>query len=150
MLRRLAPLALLLLATPALAADQHVDKTVPFAFNTWTDLGVTEGPVTLHRIRIVELRGAITKSDLFRPGNTEYLENVEIQLEYTNTATDDWDAHMDITWLDDAGRVIDGYRDDESLSDDSRHKVTTVKLSTLKYGIERAKTFSIKIRVEPD
>lgn len=143
-------LLLTFVSAPIAAADWHVEKSVPFSVGDWIPLEVTEEVLTLHRIRIAEVRGGITKSDLFRPGNTEFLDNIEIQLEFTNTSTRDWEAHLDVTWLDADGKEIDGYRDDESLDEDSRHDVTTVKLSTLKYGLARAKTLSIKIRVEPD
>lgn len=145
-------LVLALLAAPLVAETKSdtITKSVPFQLGSWIDLSFTEGPVTLHRVRLAEVRGGITKSDLFRPGNTEHLRNVEIELEYSNSSSDDWEAHLDVTWKDSEGRVIDGYRDDESLDDKSSHDHTTVKLSTLRYGIDRATTFDISIRVTPD
>ena len=49
----------------------------------WVELASTDGPVTLHRIRLVR-EGGITKSTFMRPGNSQYLADVQIQLEYTN------------------------------------------------------------------
>lgn len=138
-----------------LAAGQPVEagevsKSVPFEFDKWIDLNVTDGPCTLHRIRIVKKSGGVTKSLFARPGNSEYLEDVQIQLEYTNDATKDWEAHLTAEWLDGDGKVIDGYNDDESLDSESRADDTTVTLSTLKYGLQKAKKFNVKINFQPD
>jgi len=132
----------LALAGSARAGD--FEKKVPFAFDQWFDVNSTDGPVTLHRIRIVREK-ASAKSRIMRPGNSEYLQDVQIQLEYTNDAKRDWEARMKVEWLDDQGKAIDGYNDDENLDGDSRHDEATVTLSTLIYGLECAKTLSIKL-----
>jgi hypothetical protein len=120
------------------------EKQVPFAFDQWFDLNSHDGSATLHRIRIVREKQS-AKSRIMRPGNSEYLQDVQIQLEYTNEASRDWEVGMKVEWLDEAGKPIDGYNDDENLDSDSRHDQATVTLSTLKYGLERAKTLSIKL-----
>jgi len=140
--------AALSLALPAQAA-QNVSKQVEFALGSWIDLNVTEGPVTLHRIRLVEQSGPITKSQLFRPVGSEYLKTVQIQLEYSNSSTKDWDAYLTFEWLDAEGEVIDGYRDSESLDDREVHDLATVTLSTLRYGLAKAKTIRLTISVTP-
>ncbi len=109
----------------------------------------TDGPVTLHRIRLVR-EGGITKSSFMRPGNSQYLADVQIQLEYTNDSTNDWEAKFDLEWLDSAGVAIDGYRGQEGLDSEKRHDEQTVTLSTLKYGIDRAKKLRIRIDFQPD
>ena len=68
----------------------------------------------------------------------------------SNDATRDWQARLDIEWLDAGGTAIDGYNDRESLDSESRHDEQTVTLSTLRYGLERAKTLKIRIEFEPD
>jgi len=150
-MRRLAS-AFVLFAGCALAAiPAHagtVEKTVPFGFDQWTALDASDGPVTLHRLRIIQQKGGFTKSAFLRPGNDEYLETVQIQIEYSNTSKDDWKAKLDIAWLDDQGTIIDGYNDADSLDDDESHTNDTVTLSTLKYGIAQAKKLRIKIRFE--
>ncbi len=130
-------------------AGNSVSKTVDFSLGTWIDLNLTEGPVTLHRIRLVEQTGQFTKSQLFRPVGGEYLKTVQIQLEYSNAATKDWEAYLVFEWLDADGEVIDGYRDSESLDDGEVHDTTTVTLSTLKYGLDKAKTIRFTITVSP-
>ncbi len=152
-MRRLAS-ALALFAAGTLAAlPAHagsVEKNVPFAFDQWTALDSTDGPITLHRIRIIRQKGGFTKSAFLRPGNDEYLETVQIQLEYSNSGKDDWKAKLDIAWLDEQGAVIDGYNDADSLDDDENHTNDTVTLSTLKYGIAQAKKLRIRIRFDRD
>lgn len=135
-------LAMLALATPAVAGT--FEKEVPFALETWFDIDSQEGPVTLHRLRIVKERQS-AKSRIMRPGNSEYLQDVQIQLEYTNDATRDWEAKLRVEWLDEKGLVIDGYNDEENLDSDSRHDQATVTLSTLRYGLERAKKLVLRI-----
>ncbi len=121
-----------------------VDKTVNFVLDQWIDLAVTDGPVTLHRIMVAK-QGGITKSKLLRPGNSEYLTDVQLVLEFSNSASKDWEASFEVEWLDGGGQAIDGYNDTESLDSESHQDDTTVTLSTLKYGLEKAKKLKIKI-----
>ncbi|MDX1631236.1 MAG: hypothetical protein R3234_05210 [Thermoanaerobaculia bacterium] len=142
------PVILALAPVPVSAGS--VSRSVPFELDEWIELEASDGPVTLHRLRIEEIRGGLTKSKLFRPGNDEYLETIRIELVYSNEADRDWEADLDIRWLDDQGRAIDGYHDEEDLDDDERHEDTTVTLSTLRYGLDRAETLEIGIEFYPD
>lgn len=144
----LAAAAALVAAAPAHAAN--VSKTVPFALDQWWDLSSSAGPVTLHRIKIAEVKAGFDKSALFRPGNSERLQTVQIRIEYSNTASNDKDARVKVLWKDAAGEVIDGYEDTESLDDGSSHDVDTITLSTLKYGLSKAKTVEISIDYDND
>lgn len=141
-------LALASLLTLPVAAGE-VSKDAAFALDQWIELKATDGPVTLHRIRLASQRG-VTKSKFLRPGNSQFLADVQIQLEYTNDSSKDWEAHLDIQWVDGSGEVIDGYDDTEGLDSDSRMDDTTVTLSTLKYGLEKAKKLKIKIEFYQD
>src|SRR4029453_360704 len=69
----------------AVAQAGVFETKVPFAFDQWFDVASTDGPASLHRIRIVREK-ASAKSRIMRPGNSEYLQDVQIQLEYTNDA----------------------------------------------------------------
>lgn len=139
-----------LFVAPLPARAGKVDRKVPFVLDQWVDLGVTDGPVTIHRVRLERQSGSVTKSSFLRPGNTEYLATVRIVIEYSHDGTKDWDADLDIAWLDGAGEVIDGYRDEENLDRGSRRETATVTLSTLKYGLARAKSFRIGIEFHPE
>jgi hypothetical protein len=139
--------ALSLLATDPASAGE-VEKKADFELDRWIELESADGPVTLHRFRIVRASG--TKSRILRPGNSEYLEDNQLQLEYTNDATRDWDARLDVVWSDASGNVIDGYHDSENLDSDSRRDQQTVTLSTLRYGLERAEKLSVRIRFDPE
>ena len=79
-----------------------------------------------------------------RPTGSDYLADVQIQIEFTNDATADWETHLEFEWLDADGKVIDGFRGNQGLDSETRHEDQTVTLSTLKYGLERAKTIRIK------
>lgn len=146
----LALAAALVLAAPLAVHAAEVDRTEAFALDKWYDLNVTEGPVTLHRIRVVRQSGPITKSLFVRPGNQQYSATIQFQLEYSNDATTDWVADFDVALLDSQGNAIDGYHDEEGLDEGERHEQTTVTLSTLKYALERAQQLRIKIRCEAD
>jgi hypothetical protein len=144
---RLALAAVLLLPLATFAGT--VEKNVPFKLDQWIELASTDGPVTLHRLRIVR-QGGVTKSSFMRPGNNKYLTDVQIQLEFTNDSTNDWEARFAIEWLDGDGKVVDGYEGDEGLDSEKRHEQQTVTLSTLKYGIDKAKKLVIRIDTNPD
>jgi hypothetical protein len=139
----------LAIASVAPATAGQVDKSVPFKLDTWTDLNVTDGPVTLHRIRLAREEASV-KSRIMRPANSEFLQDVQIQLEFSNEATKDWKARINFTWLDAEGKVIDGYDNTEGLDDGKRHDEQTVTLSTLKYGLDKARTLKIHIEFYPD
>ncbi len=126
-----------------------VEKNVPFALDQWIELVSTDGPVTLHRLRLVR-QGGVTKSSFMRPGNNKYLDDVQIQLEFTNDSTNDWEARISIEWLDGDGKSIDGYQGDEGLDSEKRHEQQTVTISTLKYGIDKARKLAIRIDTNPD
>ncbi len=132
------------------ASAGEVSKKVPFVLDEWVELDVTDGPVTLHRIRLTELRAG-AKSKIFRPGGSDHAKDVQIQLEFTNTSKDDdWEAMLRFEWVDAEGKVIDGYNDEEGLGNDSNREEQTVTLSTLKYGLERAKKIEIDIKFYRD
>lgn len=141
-------LAGLALAVAPLSAAT-VEKTVSFQLDEWIDLGKTEGAVTLHRIRLTKPSG-FSKSSLLRPGNSDFAADIEIQLEFSNDSTADWEANLRVEWVDGDGRPIDGYRGSADLDSETRHEMETVRVSTLKYGIDRAKKLKIEISANPD
>ncbi len=155
MIKRLPYLCALALAAgvllaPATAAAGTVSKESPFALDEWIPLEVTDGAVTLHRIRISRDLGRVTKSRLMRPGSSESLVSVQIQLDYTNTSRKDWDAHLTITLEDAEGREVDTYSGKEALSDRSNSDLAVVRLATLKYALDMSKTLRLKIDFQPE
>ena len=134
---------------PAVSFAGTAEKSVAFALDQWVELASTDGPVTLHRVRVVR-QGGVTKSSFMRPGNNKDLDDVQIQLEFTNESSNDWEARFAIEWLDGEGKVIDGYEGTEGLDSEQRHDQQTVTLSTLKYGIDKAKRLKIRIDTNPD
>ena len=139
----------LLLSTAAEPAPFR--RTVPFVLDQWVDIGYLDGPVTIHRLRIERksgLRGF--KSVMSRPGNTEFVQDVQIQIEFSNRSTTDWEVKASVVWLDANDQVIDGYRGDEGLGDGDSHELATMLFSTLKYGLEQARKLRIELSVQPD
>lgn len=137
-----------LAAAPARAGE--VDKSFRFEMDHWYDLEVTDGPVTLHRIRVKEDTG-VTKSKIFRMGSkSDYSTTVVIELEYSNESSKDWEAHIEAYWVDGQGREIDGYKGTEGLGEDKKEDDTTMTFATLRYGLERAEKLIVKIEFEKD
>lgn len=138
------------LALPFPASAEGVNKTFPFELEKWYDVGVVEGPVTIHRVRVARQGGLVTKSKIFRPGNSEYLDTVQIQVEYSNTATRDWKADLRIVWTDEKDLVIDGYNGTEQLDEKESFQHANVSLSTFKYGIEKARRLRVEMVLKPE
>jgi hypothetical protein len=144
-------MALLTLLVPRPSLGDVLTRTFPFEADKWYPLDDTkDGPVTLHRIQIAHQHGRFTKSTLFRPGNSDYLASIEIKVEYSNSATKDWKAKLRLALLDDAGVEIDGYNGSENVDEQQIHNVITIKLSTLKYGLDRARKLRVVIECAPD
>ena len=122
----------------------------PSSLTEWVELGVKDGPVTLHRIRVAEVTGHFKPSELVRPLNPDYMKTVRIELEYSNSATRDWETRMAVEWFDSDGVVIDGFKGDENLDDSESHDLVTVTWATLKYGLARGKTLKVKLDLHAD
>jgi hypothetical protein len=129
--------------TTVAAGAAEIDKEFTFKVDEWFPLEVTEGEVTVHRIRVKTIKGNL-KSRVFRPTNTEFVGTVQIQVEYTNDSSRDVEADLDIVWVDSRGNEIDGYRDEEDM-DEGEHDEMTAMLSTSAYGLEQAKKLRVKI-----
>ncbi len=140
-------LAALLCALPAAGAE--VSKSFTFELDKWFELGATDGPVTLHRLRLERVSGGFSKLARLG-GSSDYAASVELQLEYTNESSSDWKADVVVEWLDSSGDVIDGYRSDMNLDDDDRHELKKSTITTLRYGLDKAKKLRIEIRTNPD
>ncbi|MEW6336317.1 MAG: hypothetical protein ACOY3Y_05005 [Acidobacteriota bacterium] len=136
-------------AWPVPSDAATVTKSVDLELGTWLDLDAKDGEVTVHRVRLVEVTGTITKSDLTRPSGAEYLKTVQFQIEYSNPTTRDWEVRVRIEWLDADGVAIDGYRGDEDLDKREDHDVQTITISTLRYGLAKAKTLEVNIDFGP-
>ena len=141
--------SLLLAMTASVAAADEVVRRYEFDLDEWQAIEATDGPVTLHRIRIDRKEDRLTKSVLARPYNQEYLEPIRFQLEYSNNASKKWRARIAVRWLDEGGMVIDGFSANETLDKKSASKTVQASVATLKYGLEKAKTLEVEIRFEP-
>ena len=133
------------LAGPATAGV--IEKDIPFVLDEWYDLSYTEGPITTHRIRVEKVRSNV-KSRIFRPGlaSDPLIQDVQIQVEYTNESTRDYEADLSIFWVDRDGKRIDGYEGEEDIDAEERHELMTALRSTLVYGLDVAQKLTINIR----
>ena len=140
-------LAALLFSLPAAAGE--VAKSFTFELDKWFDLSSTDGPVTIHRLRLERVGGGFTKLARLG-GSSDYAASVELQIEYTNDATSDWKADVVVEWLDAKGEVIDGYRSDLNLDEGDRHELKKSTITTLRYGLDQARKLRVEIRTNPD
>ncbi len=145
----LALTAALALVFPVTASAAEVTRTFDFSLEDWHEIEATDGLVTLHRLRLERKEGRVTKAAICRPYNSEYLETIQIQLEYTNGSSQNWDSRIETRWLDEEGRVIDGFSANEGLDKKSARKVARMSVPTSKYGLERAKTLEVTIHFKP-
>jgi hypothetical protein len=141
-----AVVALAALAVSA-QAQTSVNRTVDFEFDRWFDLNVKEGPVTLHRLRL-EREGSGLRDKI--AGGGEFKVGVKVQLEYSNEASRDWDANFHVVWMDDSGEPIDGYTSTEELEENKKFERAGGSVTTVKYGLARAKKLKIVVNVKPD
>jgi hypothetical protein len=151
MARRYCRLALAALALAGPAHAAPFQKTVPFVLDEWSEIGLTDGPVTIHRLRIERKSGIKGfKSALSRPGHSEFLQDVQIQIEYSNVSTTDWKVKAKVVWVDGADKVIDGYEGSEDVDEQRSHELAHMLFSTLRYGLEQARHLRIELTVAPD
>jgi hypothetical protein len=134
---------------PRVAAAEPFQTTVALALERWIDIGYRDGPVTIHRLRL-ERKNRGFKATVSRPGNAEFLQDVQIQIEYSNNSSTDWQVDADIVWLDAGDKMIDGYRGDKDLDEDGSHEIATLLLAALKYGLDQARRLRIRLTVGPD
>ena len=113
-------LSLVLLGTVPSHATT-IEKEFPFEVDEWIDIDVTDGPITVHRIRVKSIKGN-WKSRVTRPTNAEFTKTVQIQIDCTNESSRDVEADLDIVWVDSKGREIDGYRGEEDIDEEELGK----------------------------
>jgi hypothetical protein len=143
-------LGVVLCAASLRAADRVVDKSFPFQLERWYELDAKEGPVTLHRIRL-EKGGAGVKSKVLGGGGGSPFETpLILQVECSNVASRDWQASFRVEWTDEEGEVIDGYHGEKELDAEKQFERINLSLSTLRYGLARARKLKVAIDVRPD
>lgn len=135
-------MALLLVLAAPVAADT-IEREFPFEVDTWFDLDYDQGNISVKRVQVKTVGGNF-KSRVFRPGKTEFVTDVQVQVEYSNRGNHDVEADLDIVWVDSQGREIDGYRGEEDM-DEGENDEMTAAISTSRYGLEVAKKLIVKI-----
>jgi hypothetical protein len=136
------------LAAPA-SAQTSINKTVPFELDKWYELNVKEGPITLHRIRLERTGGGGLKARV-TGGEDEYRVPVKVELEYSNVSSTDWKAVFHVSWVDESGEAIDGYFGSHGLDEKKDFDRTGGTVTTLRYGLARARKLRLVLNVKPD
>jgi|CXWL01.1.fsa_nt_gi hypothetical protein len=145
----LALAAPLLLVNAAPAAAVVFEKEVPFVLGEWVDVSLTDGDVTIYRLKIDREGSMLDKA--MRPGRSaDFAQHVDLKIEYTNAAKKDWKAKVRAVWADADGLTIDGFDGSENLDHEESHEIGKSSLSTIKYGLDRAKTLKLRVELQPD
>ena len=140
--------ALLALGPAAAAARaQTIDQSFPFELERWYRIEETSGPITIHRLRLTHTEGGVA-SRLKR--DDRYQQQVTLELEFSNQGDADWKCQSEIEWTDADGLVIEGISQGLELDDDKNHAIRKQAKAVLRYGLQRARTISIKLRLDPD
>ena len=147
------PTRSLLFAAAALAAAApaqaqiSVNRTVDFELEKWFEIEERDGPVTLHRIRL-EREGGGLRSRI--QGANEFQVPIKVSLEYTNNSSKDWKAQFHVVWMDAAGEPIDGYVGSSDIDEEKKYERAGGTVTTLKYGLSRARKIRIVVDAKPD
>ena len=145
LLRKIAPLILGLALAAGAASAEKIEDSARFELNEWHDIEEEYGSITVHRIRVREIEAGV-KSKIFRPGKSRNTTDVRVEIEYSNSSSRDVEAKLSVHWLDKEGRLIDGVEAEEDFNEDERRETTTNTFSTLRYGLEVARTLEFEIR----
>jgi hypothetical protein len=150
-MRKLPVFALFVALLPAAAGAAVVEKEVPFALDEWITLEVTDGPVTLHRVKLTSDSGPMSKPGMTRPGESHsFLKPVQVVLEYTNAGKEDWEAQLRLVWVDAAGVEMDGFLTKENLDHEEAKETAKSSLATLRYALDHAETLRLRIEFRPE
>ena len=98
---------------------------------------------------IRDAKGSI-KSRIARPSNSRYLEDVRLEIEYSNDASRDWELTVRGEWTDARGEAIDGVDQTESLDDGKRFESVTITFPTLRYGLDHGTKLKLELFFTPD
>ena len=129
---------ILIMSSFACARKDPGEGKAKFEIGKWYDLAIKNGPVTIHRFRIERKASRLSKLKSLLPGNSQDMEDLQLQIEYSNQADSDWQTSFDVSWLDKSGKLIDGFHGNEDLTAGRDHDLVTNSLSTSRYGVEQA------------
>lgn len=136
---------LLLAASPA--AGVTIEKEYAWKTGEWLTIGHDTEDVEIPRFRL-RIEKAGFRARVIRSGSADLVRDVEIEIEYRNRTNDDIEADIEIVWFDADGEPIDGYVGDEDMDEDESGEMTMTR-STPVYGLNRAKTLTLRIEYKP-
>jgi hypothetical protein len=115
----------------------------------WLDVNKTDGPITIHRLRIstqqTGFRSWGTESYL----NRDYLQRLGVQLEYTNDGVRRYKSYITVRLVDGSGEAIDGFGDEEGLESHRARGLVERSFPASKYGLKRMKRLELEIKLNP-
>lgn len=136
-----AAFTLALLLTPTAQAD--INETLSFEIGEWVEFEAKDGPLTIHRVRVVEGGGGFAAK--LQRGDSDFHTSLQLQIEFSNFGDEDRLAYYEVVWVDGRGEVIDGFVGKKNLDEGEAHERVTANTSALKYGLDKARKLKIKI-----
>jgi hypothetical protein len=140
---------LILVAGVPRAEATVLKHSCDFRLETWCDINLTDGPVTIHRARVTTTESGLRSISATNVLNDEYLKRIMVQIEFTNEGSRKYKSFVKVRWLDSEGEAIDGFGDEEGLEPGKTRGVIKRSIGALKYGLTRAATLDVEINVNP-
>lgn len=146
-IRLLIVASLLAFLLPSLTSAQAFDETFDFRLDEWIEIELEEDPITIHRLRVVRSNPGVA-ARIAR--NERYDQQLELELEYSNQASRDWELDIQLEWLDEDDAVIEGIETEFELDKRRARDLKKEKSSANRYGLGQAVRLSVRLELDPD
>ncbi len=124
-------------------------RQVDFGLGQWQGLELASGPVKFHRWRL-DTSGPQQPAPEPAACLSGSSETLVLHLEYSNHSNEPWVASVDLSWRDEQGEVIDGGGSHRILEASAEAAQVELAFPTFGYGLRRATTAEIKIRLDDE
>jgi hypothetical protein len=129
---------------------QVINAALPaFELEKWIDVNKTDGPITIHRIRVSEDQAGIRSKSAEMALNRAYVQRIAVQIEYTNESSRRYKSHIAVNMADANGEAVDGFSDDEGLEPNKSRGLVTRSFPASKYGLQRVTRIDLEIKLTP-
>ena len=136
-------------SAPDAAQATVLKHSCEFRLETWCDINLVDGPVTIHRARVTTTEAGLRSISATNVLNDEYIKRISVQIEYTNEGGRKYKSFVKVRWLDETGESIDGFGDEEGLEANKARGMIKRSIGALKYGLVKAKTIEVEVNVNP-
>ena len=126
-----------------------ISAAFDFELERWMDIEQTDGPVTIHRVRVTTQRTGFRSWGAETALNRDYMQRLGVQLEFTNESTRKYKSYIEVRLLDANGEAVDGFGDEEGLDANRARNIVERSFPASKYGLKRVERLEIEIELNP-